>query len=289
MRYQKILLPLCTVCLALGAALTVASNLHRTRTTQPTVMSVPAQPRQSVPAVVTPVGADLVQRSRLWPRIRVFLNALGDRVERPGKERLVLIGTLTHGSGTAPVPFLLVNEFPDRLRLEQQDGLHPSVLIFNGRAARRARPQSEVELIEMLLYDTPEHFLDSQMRGVPMRSLGDSFRLDDGTEVAYAGPLYSVYELSDEPPSGGDTRRTKYYCFDAQTSLLGLVRYEVTRGGQRIGVEVRLSGWQQVQGQRVPSHIERLENGQVKMSLTISTAAVSAHLDDAIFDAPPNS
>src|SRR5438309_1775463 len=80
-------------------------------------------------------GQDYVRMGKLWPQLRWNLEALGDRLEKPGKERLTITGTLNRAGDTQPLPVLLILQFPDHLRLETQ-GLGPhQIITFNGKTA----------------------------------------------------------------------------------------------------------------------------------------------------------
>jgi hypothetical protein len=69
-----------------------------------------------------------VNRVQLWPQLREPLNALGDRLERPGKERVIFLGAVSRGQGNNARPFKLIQEFPGRLRTEEQNGNQTVVL-----------------------------------------------------------------------------------------------------------------------------------------------------------------
>src|ERR1051325_6090635 len=80
----------------------------------------PSHKPQQNPATAKASGNDqFVRMSRLEPRLRPALQALGDRIQKPGKERLMLTGTLQLGRGDT-VPIVANLQFPDRLRLEEQ-------------------------------------------------------------------------------------------------------------------------------------------------------------------------
>src|SRR5882724_9805409 len=68
-------------------------------------------------AASQPRGEDAyVRQAALMPQLRWSLKALGDRLEKRGKERLTLIGTLTQTGDPQPLPFTAIREFSDRLR-----------------------------------------------------------------------------------------------------------------------------------------------------------------------------
>jgi hypothetical protein len=285
MSKRKLLWPaLLTVALC-TTVLAVASIRKRldSRSVKPPLVSKRQNP------VVAPTTADqaYVPVAQLWPQLRWHLKVLGDRIEKPGKERLTITGTIKRAGDLEALPMALTLEFPDRLRLTVQDGLQQRVVTFNGQAANSvgiAITSSEREFIETLVYDTTEHFFLGQTQGTAMRCLGQRFRADDGTTPNYTGPYYDLYEVSDQIKAAADGRQQiKDFYFNSDTLLLERVRYQIVRNGAPVEVETRLSNWQQAQGQQVPRRIVRLENGQPVLALTITALALSPRVDDGSF------
>ncbi len=239
--------------------------------------------------IVTPTATDqtYVCAAQVWPQLRWHLNTLGDRMEKPGKERITITGTIKRAGDAQALPMTLTLEFPDRLRLTVQDGVQQRVVTFNGQAAAsvgNALTARERDFIETLAYDTAEHFFAAQTRGTAMRCLGQRFRSDDGSTPNYTGPYYDLYEVSDQIKTGTEARQQlKYFYLNSETLLLERVRYQTVRNGAPIEVETRLSNWQQTQGQQTPRHIVRLENGQPVLALTITALAISPRADDGSF------
>lgn len=226
-----------------------------------------------------------VRRSRLWPQLRPMSKALGDRLEKPGKERLILIGTLRRASNRSENrPARLILEFPDRLRLEEQDG----VTIYNNdfASSNGVLKRNERDEVESLLFDFVDHFFASQMRGDATRFLGSRFRLDDSANPNYTGPFYELYQITDRIAVKQEVReQPKLYFFNSDTLLLERVRYQVERDGEPVEVEVLISGWRNVDGQQIPGAITRAENGAPVLALSITSAVVGRKQNDGIFGA----
>ena len=281
-KQKRILWPvLVMVALGLGA-LAFASSRNARR-------AIEARPvaSQNPTAVVNARSEEYVRAGRLWPQLRWHLKTLGDRIEKPGKERITMTGTIKRDGDPQALPMALTLEFPDRLRLTVQEGLQQRVLTFNGHAASgvgSALTPREREFIETLVYDTAEHFFLGQTQGAVMRCLGQRFRTDDGTSPNYTGPYYDLYEVSDQIKTSVEARfQSKVFYFNSDTLLLERVRYQVSRDGAAVEVETRISGWQQTLGQQVPSRIVRLENNQPVLTLTVNVASLSPKLQDGIF------
>jgi hypothetical protein len=216
-----------------------------------------------------------VRRAIIWQTLRPALNLISDRVERPGKERLLINGVLSEPSNTAQ-PVQLILEFPDRLQLTLQNGVSRWVTNFNGQAQGKQYDQLESDLIESLIYDSPEHFFLAASEGAALRSLGSRFHGE--------GPaVYDIYQLADSNNLGRNSRgQTKFYDFNSDTQLLERVRYQAIRDGLTVATETRV-GWQNINGRYLPVSIARFENGAAVFTLSISSIAVGPRVDDGVF------
>jgi hypothetical protein len=208
------------------------------------------------------------------------LNALGNRLEKPGQERVSLVGTW-RVAGTAQLrEFAATLEFPDKLRLTV-GGPQNRVITFDGQQSKGTA--DDLDLVETLAYDSAEHFFAAQMQGNAMRFLGSRFRTDDGSTPDYDGPYFDIYKIADHIKTSEQERAAKLYYFNSETLLLDRVTYDVNRGGSEINVETKLSDWRVVDGQQVARRIERFENGKSVFVLTIRSAGLGRRADDGIF------
>jgi hypothetical protein len=235
--------------------------------------------------ISAPNTISYVRRAHLWPQLRYASEVLGDRLEKPGKERLILIGSLSRASKkNENRPTRLILEFPDRLRLEEQDG----VTVYNNdfASSNGVLKRNEQDEVESLLFDSVDHFFASQMQGAATRFLGSRFRLDDGSNPHYAGPFYELYQVTDRIAVKQEIReQPKLYYFNSDSLLLERVRYQIERDGEPIKVEVVISGWRKVDGQQIPAAITRTENSAPVLSLSITSAAVGIKQNDGFFGA----
>jgi hypothetical protein len=217
------------------------------------------------------------------------LNALGDRLEKPGKERLTLTGTLKRQNTPQAIPFRLVLEWPLRMRLDEECK-QQRVIGFdgsNGWTSSATLSFVDQATIETLVYDSVDNFYLGQMQGIATRTLGSRFRLDDGTTPNYAGPFYDIYQVTDRIKIGAANReQSKLFYVNSDTNLFERISYRVRHGGATADVEIRLGNWRKSDGQQIPGLIERLENKQSVLTLTIATATVGPRLADGIFSAP---
>lgn len=285
---RKFMIPVASAILISCAFVLVIS---RTRLHKPvaTKASAPAQPTPT-PGPLTLVSEVHLRSGGILPQLHFALKALGDRLEQSGKERLLLAGLLRADADAQSIQFALVSELPGRLRVTMQYGIDQRTLLFDGQrpiSSDSKLEQVDLALLETLAYDTPDRFFMGQMGETTPRFLGSHFRADDGSQSAYAGPYYDIYQVDDTVKADITARhQSKLYYFNSRTQLLERVRYRSIRNGVPVEVEVQLDDWRPLQNQRIPYHVIRLENGKPVFTVTIASASVGPRLDDGIFNAP---
>jgi hypothetical protein len=253
--------------------------------------AVVSQPLKQDLAVAqpTPNLNGYVLRAALRHSLGNALGVLGDRLEKPGKERLTMLGTLRRQGSTQAVPCRLFLEWPRRVRLEEQ-GAQPRVYGSDGNdkwALGSPLSVADQEVIETLAFDSAEGFFQGQVQGFATRALSTRARADNGTTPNYTGPFYDIYQVSDRIGSGLALRmQPKLFLFNSNTLLLERVRYQIERASNPTPVEVQISGWQSLNGQQVPTSISRLEGGASVLTLTITSAAFGQRQNDGIFNRP---
>lgn len=231
-------------------------------------------------------AAAYVRRSALWPAHVRLASALGDRIEKPGKERLTAEGTLIRGTGSGG-NIRLVWESPGRVRLDELGTGQPRTTAFDGARSWSSTgtvTRADEDLLETLINDGAEHFLLAQMNGSATRFLGYRFRPDDGRNAGYRGPFFDIYQMTDlartgQPPAP----RVKLFYFESDHGLLDRVRYTVVRNGAPIQVEIRFSEWRAVNGQQFPGKISREENGHAVLTFTFHAFETGPAVPDGIF------
>jgi hypothetical protein len=234
------------------------------------------------------LGKGYIDRRGVWPQLHSALDAYGDRLEKPGKERLIAVGTLSNANTTdnEKVPVRLVSEFPDKLRIEKRKGNKIDTTIFDGKKKVKigdSLEPSEEEELEALAFDSVDHFMAAHMLGKPLSFLGDRFRLDDGTAANYTGPYYDIYQIAEQQFDANNndkgTVQQKLYFFNSDTHKLERITYK--QGTIRVAVE--LAGWQKLNGQVIPTSLTRFEDGRPTIILTISALALMPRANDAAF------
>lgn len=242
-----------------------------------------AQAPPPKPASIAPppsyVGQGLVPS-----QVREHLLALGDRIQKPGKERSTLSGVFTDKNGTGPAQ--LVWEVPGRLRFDRST-TPSNPLIFDdvtGLVNGAGVAQSDLDILESIFDDSTEMFLYGFVQGHAHRFLGGRFRTDDGKKPNYNGPLYDIYEtVARVRVVAGSPLRQKLYYFDSQTKLLTKTRYALLRGSTNISVSTEYDKWKTSGGQAFPGQIVRTENGVPVFKFDINSAAAGPPANDGLF------
>lgn len=277
MKKQKKIISLMLLGLAVGLVVVVVAASKRGKNPTP-----PLQRKTD-----STNRGNYVRRSKLQPRLSWALNQLGDRLERPGKERTAAIGAIQFENDHTPRPVVLMSEFPDRLRIGLTNGSTEKNLIFDKDRPRGGSQLTETEeaLLETLVYDSSEHFFWAQAQQQAARFIGGRIRTDDGRSRDYSGPYYDVYQLYDSIKIGPTEQvRPKFYYFNSDTLLLERVVYQTNT---QTNVEVLVSDWRNVNDQRVPHRIERIENGTSKFVLSVNSLNILRRLDDGTFAHTP--
>ena len=269
------------VILSIGLAVfAVAANSWRRPTKQPekhhTGRKVSPQKRNAY-----------LRRSSLRPKLAWGLRDFGDRFEKPGNERVSIFGTLQTATDAKPLPVVVINEFPEQIRLTISTGNARQTVVFNHGEVRNAAPLTDLEksLMETLANDSAEHFFWSQMESQATRFLGDRYRLDDGPAQNYEGPYYDVYQVMDESNLTTEGQPApKFFHFNSNTFLLERIVYQIVGDSDSKRVEVSLGDWRKQNGQSSPFRIERIENGQSVFVLSVNSVHFGPRIEDGTFN-----
>ncbi|HZS45953.1 MAG TPA: hypothetical protein VFC63_12690 [Blastocatellia bacterium] len=268
-----------------ATAVAIVSTAHKTGT-----LSANAVSGLSVDAQVATARQfkqQYVQRARLQPLLRAALETIGDRLEKPGKEAVVITGQLTRNTAKGQVtgPVRIILQQPNHIRIEEP-GSNNHITTFDGQSARASAglaDRFDQDLIESLVYDSADRFFLGQMQELSAKLLGSGYRLDDGADPNYSGGYYHLYQIRDHISIAEGRDQFKQYFINRDSLLLELVRYDLVRDSRTVGVEIHLNNWQEKDGQRFPASIVRFENKQQVMALTINSINVGAKLDNGLF------
>ena len=208
--------------------------------------------------------------------LKPYAVALGQRLQKPGKERISAVGTILY-SGDALQrlePVRIVWQFPLKIRLEQAgkswtfDRNNPVLPVIGD--------QKVAETIQMLLEDSMEGFFAMQKNRASRRYVGSGFVLD-GTSAA--SPDMDIVMIVYPDIFRQRQPIQKSYWFDGRTKLLGVVAYTAP---SEVSTHIVIEDWREVEGEKIPFRIERWDNNKLTMRLSLNSAAVSAASEDGI-------
>lgn len=225
----------------------------------------------------------LVATHRISSSHRAFLKSAGDRYEKEGKERLILVGTaelFSNGVKSSTLRVRVTLEFPDRLKIENLE--NGERVNFDGAVSQKSAgglSKQDLDLAESLLSDSTDGFFAALLHGAAAKTIGSYYQLSPMDKSAYCSlvQLRDVVKVRNESQSS-----VKVYCFDSQTGKLRSVRY--ASGGSAI--ETGFADWMDVAGQPVPRKVVRLENGKQTIVVSITAASMSTTAADGFFSKP---
>ena len=250
--------------------------------------------RSALPAVQAPqhreASAFAVNRAELGHHVVRALDALGDRFESPGRARSTFNGTLTrYVSGTkVTTAAVIVREFPEKVRIEEQTSNGSRVLGYDGErpwSQSDSLSEQDAALVENIVRDSIDHFISSQANGDATFHLGDRFRMDDGSDSNYTGSFYDILKVDDTflNTTGISSRPTHFY-LNSNTGLLERIVYERQADGAR--VEVEFTEWLTSAGQKLPRRTTWRTGGVMAAEFVINQAVFAPSVNDGIFTAP---
>jgi hypothetical protein len=231
----------------------------------------------SMPAPASPSDESPVILSQTPMELKPYAIALGQRLCRPGKERIVASGSLTYFGDNPPQTeaVRITWQFPLKARLER-DG---TLLAFDRSNPRKAMPEAKkaVDTIQLLLEDSVEGLYALQKERISRRYLGSGFKLEG---VKASDPGMDVVLMTYPDHFHNEQPIQKSYWFDSGTKLLGVVAYTSASGA---AMHIVISDWRDVAGEKFPFCIERWEDNKLKIRLVLDSAAFMAGANDGTF------
>ncbi len=239
----------------------------------------------AIPALgqAPPSQSQYVAPGPLPANVKLYLAALGDRVQNPGNGRATLSGTYSDQSGSTPAR--VIWQAPGSVRVERGNS-QGSALAYDASAQTTAGNTSNStgnSILESLVEDSQEGFLYGFQQGASYRLLATRVRADKGKTANYKGPWYDIYEMA--PPA--KTRLSKpvhlkHFIIDSQTGLLLKTQYKSASGKV---ITTEFANWTRVNGQSFPGQITRKENDAVVFSFALQSAVTSPAVNDGMFAA----
>ncbi len=203
----------------------------------------------------------------LQPEAFKLSRKLGHRFGATNSEVSIIAGTLQIGAQTQPVQITRrQSERGERLEIALGTGALTWSETEGARSGGSRASGTERLLIERLAFDSADQFVLAQLRGASYYTIARGVRPDDAGD-AYDGPLWTVVRVDD--PDRDEQRRPqsrwRLYYLNSSTNLIDKVISEIQ--GQR--VEANFSQWTEVGGERVPSRITWISEGQTLMEFQL--------------------
>lgn len=257
MKQKKILITLLIV-LAAGALAygVVNSRLVRGR----------PSPQITNPTFLQQQGRDKqVQPSRnlsLQPEAFNMARRLGSRFGANKREVSIMVGTLIIGSEQRQVQTKRV-QTDDGEQVEVKFAGSGDTLTWDAGsgslASGRHANANDRDVIERLVFDSPDQFVLGQLRGASYFTVARNVRPAEAGDN-YQGPLWNIVRVSD-PES-----RWRLYYINTTTGLIDRIESEVD--GQRIVAE--FSGWTNIAGEQVAGRIIWTSQGRTLMEYQLA-------------------
>lgn len=218
---------------------------------------------------------DLQSRYAVHPEVDRLRRRLGQRFQEPGREIAVLNGTLTIGADRLPIQIA---------RLQDEQGENVAISLAGGQldfawtgptgplARGAAVTDASRALIERIVFDSADQFIQGQVRGDTYRTIARRVRAGsykDGSN--YAGPLWDLVRV-EEPKSGKNFKPLSAWRLYYINCSTGLIDKVVSAEPGDI-VIAEFGGWTAFDGELEPTQIQWSRNGQVVMRLTVESVA----------------
>ena len=210
----------------------------------------------------------------LQPEALKLARQLGARFLADHNTTSVLVGTLTIGSETRNIQMM---------RKQSENGESVEVrlagspaLNWDAKGGSLASGQqatgSERQLIERLVFDSPDQFVLMQLRGASYYTVARFVRPVDAPE-GYDGPLWNIVRVDDPEPDEAKkaASRWRLYYVNTTTGLIDRIESEVE--GQRIVAEI--FSWTEQHGEKVPAQIVWTRDGQTLMQYSLTNFSQS--------------
>ena len=238
------------------------------------VVADPGKPRNLQPISARPPARPEsrgVRNLSLQPEALAVARRLGTRFGHRSRARSTIVGTLTIGTETRTVR-IVRTQTEDGEQIEIDTAGRGGVLTWDatrGAFSGASRAASaDRDLIERLVFDSPDQFVLAQLRGASYFTVARNVRPTDAGEN-YRGPLWNIVRVNDpqDDVSTAPQSRWRLYYIDATAGLIDRIESELN--GRRTVAE--FSGWTEQNGQKIPTGIAWKQEGQTVMQYRITS------------------
>jgi len=201
----------------------------------------------------------------LQPEASKMSRRLGQRFLAGKREKSILHGVLTIGSEQRVVQTTRT-QTDDGEEIEITAAASSQSLTWRRaqgtRSSNGQATKSERELVERLVFDSADQFVLAQLRGASYFAMGRNVRPENAGDN-YSGPLWNIVRVSDPEMYEGKRPLSKWRLYFINTATGLIDRIESELDGERIVAE--LSGWTDIDGERLPTEITWTKQGQQVM------------------------
>lgn len=264
-RRKRLLVPIFIVAALSVAGLVFVSarNITRSKTPDKLIAARPTQSRdKSSRRRNLSVQQEAVRMSR----------RLGQRFSSDNRERSIMSGTVRIGSEQRVMQATRTPaDDGERVEVVLSGGLglltwdaSNGALSVNGQAKETDR-----QLIERLVFDSPDQFVLAQLRGASYYTVARGVRPENvGGSDDYAGPLWDLVRVSELEHQGQNKPQSasRLYYINNQTGMIDKVLSQ--EDGEVIVAEI--SGWTNQGAEKVPTRITWKRNDQTVMEFLVS-------------------
>jgi hypothetical protein len=254
------------------------NNWHRHKTNSSIFLMFIMGALMVVPASGEDVKSGRQHLKGISLRFQAYSSAVGLRLRFVGKERITATGTLLSYTGDLETKeaATIIWQFPQKIRMD----FAGKVMKYDGNKAKQTIPadSKKAEALQVLLEDSLEGFLAIDGTRGSSRDMGSGYRLPNARPE---NSCMDIIHMSYQDAFSKRKKIDKAYWFDCNTKLLGTVTYLCPLGSR---IHVVVEDWRDIAGEKIPFRIERWEEGQLTMRLTLDEATISAGVEDSTFE-----
>lgn len=270
---KKRLIGMCAVVALACTVAVIASRAHR-HNSLTNVTGSRETTQQVETSTVTQASPPGSRNLFLRPETRRVGRSSGRRLSSAGQHTSAFAGTLRIGSQVHGIQ-VVRRQTSDGESLEIM--LDGSAVLLNWDAEQGARTTGrtlsvlERDLVERLVFDSPDQFVLAQLRGASYYTLASDVRPTEASD-GYTGPLWDVVRVSEQADTPGKDRSLwKLYYVNVRTGLIDKVESEVA--GQAMSASFT---WSKQDTESFPLRITWTRAGQPFMEFNVSAFSASA-------------
>jgi len=218
-----------------------------------------------------------VDENKLPSALRRYLRATGDRLLKPGKERIQSTGGIETTPGTSS-SFTWIREYPGSVRI---NGMGKNLIFDNISFNVTQLDDMDEDLLEGLSSDTEDAFFEQLSKGNRGRLLGAGAAVQGATGF---GSMVDIFEMA-MPVLTRQVKdvSVKHFMFDSSTGYLHRVAYSKFKNGVRSSMVTELRDYTMSNGVAVPTKIYRGANRQRRYQIQVNQTLIGVKANDNTF------